>query len=266
MPAPGARSLAAAQTRPVAGDVEANLEQHLRIAAAAAREGARVVVFSELSLIGYELGLAPELAFTENDARLAPLREAASGHGVTLVVGAPVRLGERLHIAAFIVTPGGGLDLYTKHHLGAFPSSASPDGIVPPAEATVFHPGERDPLVRVGDHLAAVAVCADIGRPAHPERAAARGATLYLASTFVIPADFPNDAANLARYAARHAMAVVFSNYGAATGGLPPAGRSAIWSPDGDLVVELEPAGAGLAIAIEDDAGWRSRAVMLAGV
>jgi predicted amidohydrolase len=64
------RSIAVAQTCPVRGDVPANLDEHVRLARLAAAEGARVVVFPELSLIGYELELAGELTFSENDARL----------------------------------------------------------------------------------------------------------------------------------------------------------------------------------------------------
>ena len=74
------------------------------------------------------------------------------------------------------------MQLYTKHHLGAFPPSAKCDGIVPPAEATVFHAGDRNPLVSLDGGAAAVAVCGDAARPSQPEEAAARGATTYLAS------------------------------------------------------------------------------------
>jgi hypothetical protein len=57
------KSIAVAQTCPVRGDVETNLAQHLRLTALAASEGAQVVVFPELSLTGYEIGLAERLAF-----------------------------------------------------------------------------------------------------------------------------------------------------------------------------------------------------------
>lgn len=69
-------SLAAAQTAPIRGDVEANLRQHAHLVRAAAEQGAEILVFPELSLTGYELNLAAELAFAEDDARLAPLAAA----------------------------------------------------------------------------------------------------------------------------------------------------------------------------------------------
>src|SRR4051794_29230778 len=92
--APGAegmtrsRSIAVAQTCPVAGDVLANLDEHIRLARLAATEGAEVVVFPELSLTGYELALAKDLAFSENDPRMSTLLDLAAANGTTLVVGA----------------------------------------------------------------------------------------------------------------------------------------------------------------------------------
>lgn len=260
-----ARAVAAAQTVPVRGDVGANVERHLRLAHVAAEEQAEVLVFPELSLTGYEMDLAAGLAFSPTDPRLAPLVEAASSHSMTLIAGAPVTLDSRLHIGAFIISPDRTVGLYTKHRLGAFTAAASCDGVVPPAEATAFHPGTLNPLVRFGGNTAAVAVCADIGQPSHPRQAAERGAVTYLASMFVIPSEFEQETARLKTYAVQHSMTVVFANYGGPSGGLRSAGRSAIWSEAGELLAQLEPAGAGLAVAVEGPAGWRGRAIVLGG-
>lgn len=255
------RSLAAAQTLPIRGDVEANLAEHVRLAGVAAGEGARLLVFPELSLTGYELDLAERLAFSPGDARLAPLLEVASSRSMTLVVGAPIRLGSKLHLGALIVSPDRTVEVYTKHHLGAFPASANPGGRVPPAEASVFEPGNRNPLLRSGGDVAAVAVCADIGRPSHARAAAERGARTYLASMFVIPADFESDTAKLRSYARAHAMVVVLANFGGPSGELPAAGGSAIWNEQGEPLAQLGPSGSGVVVGSEGPAGWRARSV-----
>jgi len=257
------RSLAVAQTCPLKGDVQANVDEHLRLVRIAARAGAQIVAFPELSLTGYELELARDVAFLEDDPRLSPLLQAAASSAMILIVGAPVRLGTRLYIGAFILRPDQTASLYTKHHLGAFSASAACDGSVPPAEATMFHPGDRNPLVHFSGITAAVAVCADIGRPSHAQQAADRGAGVYLASMFVIPSEFAGDAATLQGYATQHAMTVAFANFGSPTGGLAAAGRSAIWSGTGELLTQLPAHGAGVAVATETCAGWRTKAVML---
>ncbi len=255
-----ARCLAAAQTLPVPGRVSKNVEQHVRLAKLAAEERAQILVFPELSLTGYELELASELSFSEDDARLAPLVDVATALAMTLVVGAPVRLGTELCIGAFILGPERAVDVYTKHHLGAFPASASVDGFVPPPEVGFFRPGSRNPLVNVAGSPAALAVCSDTGRSTHAQTAAERGAKAYLASMFVIPSEYENDRANLVAHATRHAMSVVFSNYGGPTGGLASAGRSAIWSERGECVAALDATGAGVVVATEGDGGWVGKA------
>jgi predicted amidohydrolase len=128
----------------------------------------------------------------------------------------------------------------------------------------VFQPGDRNPLIRFGGNTAAVAVCADIGRPSHPQLAADRGANVYLASMFVIPSEFAGDATKLNGYAVEHSMMVALANYGAATGGLAAAGRSAVWSEAGGLLVQLPASGAGVGVVAESrKGGWRAKTFML---
>lgn len=258
------RALAVAQTTPVGGDVAANMAQHLCLAELAARERPDVLLFPELSLTGYEIDLARELAFSAGDARLSPLLDAARAHGMTLVVGAPWLAERRLHIAALAISPDGEVDVYTKHRLGAFSPRAACDGEVPPAEATVFDPGNANPLVALpgGEH-AAIVVCADIGRPGHVGDAVARGATVLLASMFAIRSDISDDSAKLAAFARDHGIAVALANFGSPSGGLAAGGRSAIWNERGVVIAELPAAGAGVAMAKDDGDGWSGRAISL---
>jgi predicted amidohydrolase len=257
------RSLAAAQTVPISGDVAANMARHVRLVETAADEHPDVIVFPKLSLTGYELDLADQLAFSLSDARLAPLIDAASAHHMTLIAGAPVRIDSRLHIGAFIISPDGAVDCYTKHHLAAFTPDDNASGPIPPAEASVFVPGDRNPLIRLGNNTCAVAICADTGHASHAQAAADCGANTYLAGSFTIPADLDRKITTLQTYATRHSMAVVFANYGGPSGGLPSAGRSAIWSQQGELQAQLDACGAGVVVAAEDDSGWRARTLAL---
>jgi hypothetical protein len=60
-------------------------------------------------------------------------------------------------------------------------------------------------------------------------------------------------------------MVVVFANFGGPSGGLRSGGRSAILSDKGIVLARLPAVGSGIAIAIEDERGWRTREVMVAG-
>lgn len=258
---PLCRRLAAAQTVPVAGDVPANIAQHVRLALRAADALADVVVFPELSLTGYELELAPALAFEEDDARLAPLIEVARRRGLTLIVGAPVCTSAGLHIGAFLIGPAAPPVLHTKRHLSRFDSCANGGGPVPPAEDSIFTPGTLSPSLDLGDHKAVVAVCAESFQRWVMKDAVDRGAQTYLTSHFSLPADRAARISGLGKFAAHTRMAVVFANYGGPSGGLSASGGSAILAPSGELLCELGQHGTGLAVAREHESGWNTECV-----
>jgi predicted amidohydrolase len=258
-----AHRLAAAQTVPVPGDVDANIRQHLQLAQTAAANEVTLLAFPELSLTGYELALGPALAFDAEDARLHPLVAAARTHDMTLVVGAPVRSSYGLHIGAFIIEPAGGVHLYTKHHLGAFRPEEHRDGAVPPPEDAFFSPGTLSPTIAWRGHTLAVSICADSAYPSHAQAAAERGATLYVCCQFAISAHMAFKMSRLKEAARRNELTVIFSNYGGPTGGLVAAGASCVRSADGDAVARLPAEGCGLAIAWEDGARWAGKTVLI---
>ncbi|MFF3617241.1 nitrilase-related carbon-nitrogen hydrolase [Streptomyces sp. NPDC002580] len=74
-------TVAAVQPVWAGADVVANVEQHAR---AVEQAGARLVVFPELSLTGYDLA-APSLA--ANDRRLRPLADACRAAGSVALAG-----------------------------------------------------------------------------------------------------------------------------------------------------------------------------------
>ena len=120
----------------------------------------------------------------------------------------------------------------------------------------MFQPGSLDPTTPIGDELAALAICADTAHASHAEAAAKRGAKLYLAGVFFTPEGYADSADRLAGYAAMHSMAVVMSNAAGGATGFESAGGSSVWSESGALVVRLEHAGAGLAVATRSGSTW----------
>jgi len=243
-------TIAAAQAVSIRGDVERNLEHHGQLARLAASRKAGVIVFPELSLTGYELDLAEELAFSASDPRLERLEDVADSSGSIVVVGAPVRLGSALHIGAFIVAPGREPRLYTKRH-------------VTPDESKVFAPGDLDPAIQVGTESATLAICADTTHPTHADAAAERGARLYLAGVFFDPEGIAENMERLGGYASRHSMVVAMANAGAPTSEFDSAGQSSIWSESGKCVARFPGLGAGIALARRAEQGWSGEALPL---
>ncbi|HEJ9146198.1 TPA: carbon-nitrogen hydrolase family protein [Serratia marcescens] len=239
-------TLAAAQYPAAAADIASNLERHLEFIAQAAQQQVQLLVFPELSLSGYELADAAELALTLGDPRLQPLAAAAQSHQMTIIVGAPLCSGQSLHIAALIFHPNGALTPYTKQHLHG-------------EERQRFLPGDGGTLLEIQQQRIALAICADTSEPGHASAAARAGAQIYAAGVLVSEAGYAKDSAALASYARRYRMVTLMANHAAPTGGWIPAGRSAIWNEAGELLVAAPDDAPGLIIAGKTSDGWHGR-------
>ena len=239
-------TIAAAQTIPFDGDVRNNVETHEEFIVKAADKKVDLIVFPEMSLTGYELEQAPELAFTIYDERLKPIILLAERHNIIVIAGAPLRMNSKLYIGALIISPDRSISPYAKHHVHS-------------TEKKVFQSGHLNPKIHMGDELASLAICADITHPIHASNAAISGSTLYLAGVFITPDGIEKDTALLKSYAKKHNMAVVMANYGGGSGNMQSAGKSTIWSETGSRVVSMDGVGEGLGIAKKEDGKWTGK-------
>ncbi|MFJ9691086.1 carbon-nitrogen hydrolase family protein [Kitasatospora sp. NPDC101183] len=212
-----------------------NVEQH----ALAVREAAaRLVVFPELSLTGYDLA-AP--AVDPADPRLAPLVEACAAAGSLALVGAPVaEEGGRESIATLAVTGEGASVVYRKTRLhGA-------------GEPERFTPGEGPVVLELDGLRLGLAICADAADPGHAEETAALGIDAYVASTLYGPgpAQAERRDGHLRGRATAHGVWCVLSTSAGPTGVFPDSsGGSGVWAPDGTVVARCGTAPGDLARA-----------------
>lgn len=111
--------LCAAQIRPRGGDVQANIEQHVRCIDRAISCGANLIVFPELSLTGYEPTLAQDLVIDPDDARLSELQAISDSAQITIGVGAPTRGNSGICISMILFHPHGDKQIYSKEYIHA---------------------------------------------------------------------------------------------------------------------------------------------------
>ena len=215
-----ALAVAAAQPVCVSGDVAANAATHATVVRAAR---ARVVVFPELSLTGYELD-APAIGV--GDPRLGPIVEACAETGAVALAGAPVDPdGGRPRIAMLAVDEHGVTVAYEKMWLGG-------------AETDRFIPGGRPAVLSVDGWRLGLAICKDTGVPQHASDTDALGIDAYVAGVLEAREDTAVVDERARRVATAHRVWVVIASFAGATGGGydRPAGRSGIWTPDGVAV------------------------------
>lgn len=218
-------TMAVAQPPSLPYNVAVNaLEHAARVRAA----GARVVVFPELSLTGYELD-AP--AIHAEDPQLIPLIEACAATGSLALVGAPVHGVEgRSHIGMLAVRGGGATIAYRKLWLGTI-------------EAERFTPGSEPAVLEVDGWRLGLAICKDTGIPQHASDTAALGIDVYVAAVLESTDDAACQDERARRVAVDHQVWVAVASFAGSTGGgySRAAGCSAIWSPDGSVVARAGP-------------------------
>lgn len=219
-------TLAVAQPACVPGDVAANALAH---AAAVRAAEARLVLFPELSLTGYDLDMP---TVDPADPRLAPLVLACADAGATALAGAPVGDDAVAAYLGMLVVDGAGARVaYRKMFLGG-------------AEPERFVAGREPAVLALDGWRLGLAICKDTGVPEHAARTAALGIDGYLAGVVEAPADAAVPEQRARRIAADHGIWVAMASFAGPAGPAYPrtAGRSGVWDPDGTPVAR---AGAG---------------------
>ncbi|MGQ7935679.1 carbon-nitrogen hydrolase family protein [Paraburkholderia sp. D1E] len=226
--------IAAAQAQPVSGDVTANIARTVELAGIAADHGAKLVVFPEKFLSGYEpdliAGDPAKYAFDRHDARLEPIRDICREREIAVIVGAATRgVGgaNGLHISSLVFNRSGEqIEPYHKQHLYS-------------GETKIYRPGTQGCMLEIDGWRLALGVCYDSGFPEHARRAAVNGAHAYLVSAlFSVKSGYHQSRIWFPARAFDNTMYVLLSNHVGTTGGWETCGASAIWGPYGDVVEE----------------------------
>ena len=204
--------IAVAQPRVEPFDVAVNAARH---AAAVRAATARVVIFPEMSLTGYELD-APTVA--PDDPRLAPLIEACAARDSVALVGAPV---EGPYIAMLAVDGSGARLAYRKQH--------------PHSSEERFLAGPSPEVLEVDGWRLGLAICRDTGVEEQIEQTVALGIDAYVAGVLDAPEGDVVVAERARQVTTGHGVWVAVSSFAGPTGGgyAESAGRSGIWAPDG---------------------------------
>ncbi|SHM15810.1 carbon-nitrogen hydrolase family protein [Flavobacterium saccharophilum] len=243
--------LAAAQTKPTRGNIEANLEDHYRLIELAVQYGAQLIAFPEMSITGYERENAQKLAFKKDDSRLDHLKHLASKNNIIIVAGAPIQIEDQMFIGEFVIAPDNSVSIYTKQFLHE-------------GEDEFFQPSfDYNPMITIEDQKISFAICADIDNPQHPENACKRATDIYIASIFFTPNGIPNAYRDLQSYAEKHKMNVLMSNFSGESWGYPSAGQSAFWNNKGELVGQMNDSDSGLLLVENKNGNWTSKVIKI---
>lgn len=239
--------LASAQIESTVGDIDRNLEKHLKMIRLAAQSQADSIVFPEMSITGYCREKGEELALTEADARLNTLKESAKKHGIIIVAGAPIAIENALYIGSFIFKPDGTTEIYTKRYLHE-------------GEEKFYSPSfDYNPVIKIDNELIIFAICADIDNEQHPKDAKSNQCTIYMPSIFFSKKGINEGHRLLSEYARKYSFSVLISNYSGHLWDTEAGGKSGFWDDTGSNIAALKSDKEGLLIVEKTGDTWISK-------
>ena len=221
------------QTRPITGDIQANIANHKQWIERAVTDGAELIIFPELSLTGYEPTLAKELATDQDDPRFDDLQALSDANGITIGVGVPTNNEKGICISMLLFQPHRARHVYSKSYLH-------------PDEEAFFVRGHSTPQLQVKQTNIALAICYEISVPEHLESALKSGPGMYVASVAKFVTGINQALERLSSVARDSSMAVLMSNcVGFADGG-QCAGKTSVWNNRGALLGQLNDSNEGM--------------------
>lgn len=218
-----ALTVSAIQYQALDGGIAPNAMEHVRLIEDAESHGARLVVFPELSLTGYNLALleAPDFWLGPEDRRLGNIREICRRTGITAVVGAAYREADGTpRLASLAIHPEGSTQAGFKTHLHG-------------QEKDTFTAGDAAILLELDGWKIALAICFDAAIPAHSTEAAGAGADAYAVSAVYTRDEEHRLGLHLGARAMDNRMFGILANLGGTTALGPSCGLSGFWGPDG---------------------------------
>lgn len=225
--------ISVAQTRPIKGNIEANILNHRRLIDLAIAEEVKMIFFPELSITGYEPELCQDLATTQDDKRFDIFQEISDTHHLTIGIGVPTRSDLGIRISTVVFQPNQPRQTYSKQHLHS-------------SETPFFVAGNH--YTFLSNNQVALAICYELSIPEHSANAFQNGANVYIASTVNSYNGVDKDLNILANIAKNYSMTVLMANCIGQTGEYNCAGKSSVWNNAGKLLGQMDDKNEGILI------------------
>ena len=228
-----------AQTYPVKGDVQKNIEDHLKFIDRSIKYNADLIIFPELSLTGYEPSLAKELATTAEDKRFNVFQELSNQHRIVIGVGIPLKGKNGIHISLILFQPFEPRSVYSKKYLHS-------------DEEPYFVPGQNFPVINIQNKKIGLAICYEISINDHLRDAIQSGAEVYLASVAKSATGVEQASTRLSEIASQNQIYTFMANSIGPSDYFISAGNSSVWNQNGELIGQLDEKEKGILILDTD--------------
>jgi predicted amidohydrolase len=224
-----------AQTRSIKGDISANIEKQKEMIDLAVSYKTDAIFFPELSVTSYEPELAKELATNQDNPIFDDFQEMSNKNKITIGLGMPTKTNSGIQISMIIFQPDRPRQTYSKQQLHA-------------DELAYFINGDKQIILIVDNKKIAPAICYESLQPGHSANANKLGADIYLASVAKSQNGISKAMVHYPTIATKYSMPVLMANCIGHCDNFESAGKSAIWTKQGNLIAQLDDKNEGILI------------------
>ncbi|HKO76988.1 MAG TPA: carbon-nitrogen hydrolase family protein [Flavobacterium sp.] len=218
--------ISVAQTKPIKGDIPANIEAHKKLIDLALLHDADTIFFPELSITGYEPRLAKDLATNQDDKMFDCFQKISNKNKITIGLGMPTKINSVIQISMLIFQPNTQRQTYSKQQLHS-------------DEFPYFVNGEKQIILTVDDKKIAPAICFESLQFDHSENANKLGAEIYVSSVAKPQNGFDKAMIHYPAVAKKFSMPVLMSNCIGYCDNFQSVGKSSVWTKQGVLAGQL---------------------------
>lgn len=222
-----------AQTQSIKGNVQKNIQNHLRIIEHAIALNADLIVFPELSITGYEPELAKELATIAEDSIFLPFQEVADSSGIAIGIGMPTNSIDGVHISMLIFEPNKNVVVYSKQMLHD-------------DELPFFTAGSHQAILTIKGSKIAFGICYETLQREHFVNACKKGTDIYIASVAKPQGGVDKAYAHFPTMATEFGIPILMSNCVGYCDSFLSVGQSAVWNTKGIMLKQLDDKNEGL--------------------
>ncbi|MDF1667462.1 MAG: carbon-nitrogen hydrolase family protein [Planctomycetota bacterium] len=208
------------------GLLSPNIKDHKRFIDTVSAQEPDLIVFSELSLTGYEPSLAKELALLPDSKELDIFQDLSDRHQTRIAVGLPIQCGSGVQIGLALFQPGLQRIFGAKNHLHS-------------DEDPFFVKGANLPILEVQGKRIAFAICYELSVSQHAQAASDASADIYLASVAKTSEGVKSAYERLSHIAQSLSLTTLMVNAIGPADNFHCAGQSAAWNSHGQLLGSL---------------------------
>ncbi|WP_281541121.1 carbon-nitrogen hydrolase family protein [Maribacter aestuarii] len=217
------------------GAISLNIKNHLNLIKSALPSKPDLIVFPELSIIGYEPELAEKLACTIDDERFNSFQVVADTNKLTIGIGMPTQSKEGINISMLLFRPHKARLIYSKQLLHA-------------DELPYFVSSNNQVFLIIKEKKIAFGICYETLQREHFIKAVENKADIYIASVAKPERGNKKAYVHFSSIAKEFKIPILMSNCVGYCDNFMSNGKSAAWNKDGKLVAQLGKKHQGLLI------------------